>query len=31
GIAQIVLSILGAIRANNGVVYRYPFQIPILR
>lgn len=30
-IAQIVLSILGAIRANNGVVYRYPFQVPILR
>lgn len=31
GIAQIVLSIIGAIRANKGVVYRYPFQVPILR
>ena len=31
GIAQIVLSLLGAVRANNGVVYRYPFQVPILR
>lgn len=31
GIAQIVLSILGAVRANNGIVYRYPFQVPILR
>lgn len=31
GIAQVVLSILGAVRANNGIVYRYPFQVPILR
>lgn len=31
GIAQIVLSILGAVRANDGIVYRYPYQVPILR
>jgi uncharacterized Tic20 family protein len=30
-IAQIVLSIIGAMRASNGEVYRYPFQIPILK
>lgn len=31
GVAQIALSILGAVRANKGVVYRYPFQVPVLR
>lgn len=30
-IAQIVLSIIGALRAWNGEVYRYPFQLPILK
>ncbi|CAM3445365.1 DUF4870 domain-containing protein [Occultella aeris] len=30
-IAQIVLSIIGAMRASNGEVYRYPFQVPILK
>ncbi|WP_420111360.1 DUF4870 domain-containing protein [Pseudactinotalea sp.] len=30
-IAQIVLSIVGALRAWNGEVYRYPFQLPILK
>lgn len=30
-IAQIVLSIVGALRAWNGEVYRYPFQLPILQ
>lgn len=29
-IAQIVLSILGAVRASRGEVYRYPLQVPIL-
>lgn len=30
-IAQIVLSIIGAMRASNGEVYRYPMQVPILQ
>ncbi|WP_235856873.1 DUF4870 domain-containing protein [Occultella glacieicola] len=30
-IGQIVLSIIGAMRASNGEVYRYPFQVPILK
>lgn len=30
-IAQIVFSIIGAMHAWKGEVYRYPFQIPILR
>lgn len=30
-IAQIVLSIVGALRAWNGELYRYPYQVPILR
>lgn len=30
GILQFVFSILGAIRASRGEVYRYPFQFPIL-
>lgn len=30
-IAQIVLSVIGALRAWNGEVYRYPFQLPILK
>ncbi|WP_413450722.1 DUF4870 domain-containing protein [Georgenia phoenicis] len=30
-IAQLVLSIRGAIAANRGEVYRYPLQVPILR
>ncbi|GAB2967828.1 MAG TPA: DUF4870 domain-containing protein [Actinotalea caeni] len=30
-IAQVVLSIIGALRAWNGEIYSYPFQIPILR
>lgn len=30
-IAQIVFSIIGAMRAWNGEIYSYPFQIPILR
>lgn len=30
-IAQVVLSVIGALRAWNGEVYRYPFQLPILR
>ncbi|MEE6288957.1 DUF4870 domain-containing protein [Georgenia sp. MJ173] len=29
-IIQIVLSILGAVRASRGEVYRYPLQVPIL-
>lgn len=29
-IAQIALSILGAVRASRGEVYRYPMQVPIL-
>ncbi|WP_454084960.1 DUF4870 domain-containing protein [Georgenia sp. Marseille-Q6866] len=29
-VAQLVLSIKGAIAANRGEVYRYPFQVPIL-
>lgn len=30
-VAQVVLSIIGAVRASRGEVYRYPFQVPILR
>ncbi len=30
-VAQLVLSIKGAISANRGEVYRYPLQVPILR
>lgn len=30
-IAQIVLSIVGALRAWNGEMYRYPYQVPLLR
>ena len=30
GVAQIVLSIIGALRAWNGEIYRYPFQLTIL-
>lgn len=30
-IAQLVLSIKGAVAANRGEVYRYPLQVPILR
>lgn len=30
-LAQIIFSIIGAVRAWNGELYRYPFQIPILR
>lgn len=30
GIASVVCSILGAVRASNGQPYRYPLQLPIL-
>lgn len=30
GLLQIVFSILGAVRASRGEVYKYPFQVPIL-
>lgn len=30
GILQFVFSILGAVRASRGEVYKYPFQVPIL-
>lgn len=30
-LAQIIFSVIGALRAWNGELYRYPFQIPILR
>lgn len=29
-IAQIVFSIIGAVRASRGEIYRYPWQIPLL-
>lgn len=29
-VAQIVFSIIGAVRASRGQIYRYPYQIPIL-
>lgn len=29
-VAQVILSIKGALAANRGEVYRYPFQVPIL-
>lgn len=31
GILQLIFSILGALAAWKGEIYRYPFQIPILR
>lgn len=30
GIVQIVLSVVGAVKAANGEAYRYPLQIPVL-
>lgn len=30
GILQLIFSILGALRASRGEVYKYPFQVPIL-
>lgn len=30
GILQLVLSIVGAVRASRGEAYRYPLQVPIL-
>ena len=30
GIAQLVLSIVGAVKAGHGEAFRYPFQVPIL-
>lgn len=31
GLLQLIFSIVGAVRANRGEVYRYPLQIPLLR
>lgn len=31
GICVVLFPILGAVRANDGVVWRYPFSIPFLR
>lgn len=30
GLLQLIFSILGALRASRGEVYKYPFQVPIL-
>jgi len=30
-VAQVVFSIIGAVRANRGEIYRYPWQVPILK
>lgn len=29
--AQVIFSILGAVRANRREIYKYPFQVPILK
>ncbi|MDD9205363.1 DUF4870 domain-containing protein [Georgenia sp. 10Sc9-8] len=30
-VLQVVFSLIGAVRANRGEVYRYPMQVPILQ
>lgn len=30
GLLQLVLSVIGAVKASRGEAYRYPFQVPIL-
>lgn len=31
GLLQLIFSIIGAVRANRGEIYRYPMQVPLLR
>ena len=31
GLLQLIFSIIGAVRASRGEIYRYPMQVPLLR